>query len=83
MRYKRGEVLNRKLYKDIKKMDRIQMETYVFSLYEQGYNDGRASVPGIDLSKVREIILSVKGIGDKRADEIIRILEEGFKDNDS
>ena len=43
--------LTRKQYKSIKKMDHNDMETWVASIYESGYNDGRNSVPGIDFEE--------------------------------
>lgn len=54
-------MLTRKQYKSIKKMDHNDMETWVESIYQSGYNDGRKSVPGIDLEEVKKVILNIKG----------------------
>ena len=51
--------LTRKQYKSIKKMDHNDMETWVASIYESGYNDGRNSVPGIDFEEVKEVLLII------------------------
>lgn len=67
--------LTRKQYKSIKKIDHNDMETWVASIYESGYNDGRNSVPGIDFEEVKEVLLSIKGIGEKKAAVIIESLD--------
>lgn len=67
--------LTRKQYKSIKKMDHNDMETWVASIYESGYNDGRKSVPGIDLEEAKEVLLNIKGIGEKKASVIIESLD--------
>lgn len=68
---KDGNILNRKTYKSIKRYDRIQMEDYLQSIYKQGFLDGRESVPGIDISGIRDILLEINGIGEKRAEQIV------------
>lgn len=78
MKYENKSIINRNQYKQIKKFDRSQMESYLVSLYKEGFNDGRESVQGIDILKIKDIILQVKGIGEKRADEIVKSIEEAF-----
>ena len=56
-------------------MDHNDMETGVESIYQSGYNDGRKSVPGIDLEEVKKVILNIKGIGEKKATAIIESLD--------
>lgn len=68
-------VLTRKQYKSVKKMDHNDMNTWVASIYESGYNDGRKSVPGIDLEEAKEVLLAIKGIGEKKAAVIIESLD--------
>lgn len=79
IRYEKRTILNRKLYKNIKKYDREQMESYLVNLYMEGYEDGRNDVAGVDVSAVKEIVMGVKGVGEKRADEIVRKIEERIK----
>ena len=76
IRYEKGTILNRKLYRNIKKCGREQMESYRVNLYMEGYEDGRNDVPGVDVSAIKEIIMGVKGVGEKRAEEIGRKIEE-------
>lgn len=49
-------ILRREDYRRVKKMDRSQFENFCKSLYMQGYQDGRESVPGIDISQVKDAI---------------------------
>lgn len=79
IRYEKRTILNRKLYKNIKKYDREQMESYLVNLYMEGYEDGRNDVAGVDVSAIKEIVMGVKGVGEKRADEIVRKIEERIK----
>ena len=45
----------------------------------QGYQDGRESVPGIDISQVKDVIAETKGIGASRLEAIMKNIEEKFK----
>lgn len=67
--------LTRKQYKSVKKMDHNDMDSWVASIYESGYNDGRNSVPRIDFEEAKEVLLSIKGIGEKKAAVIIESLD--------
>lgn len=69
-------VINRKEYQNIKKMDHNQMNLYIQSVYKSGYTDGVKSVPGIDISKINEILLGIKGLGTKRVADILEALEK-------
>lgn len=73
-------VINRKEYQGIKKKDHNQMNLYIQSIYKSiyksGYTDGVKSVPGIDISKISEILLGIKGLGEKRVECIVAILEK-------
>lgn len=66
--------MTREDYKAVKKMDRQQFETFCRSLYEQGQQSAREN--GITRDQIREAILSVKGIGQKRAEEIMQAIEQ-------
>ena len=72
-------VINRKEYQNIKKMDHNQMNLYIQSIYKSGYTDGVKSVPGIDISKINEILLGIKGLGAKRVAYILEALEKEFE----
>nr|DAF51623.1 MAG TPA: 5'-3' exonuclease [Phage sp. ctgh419]DAS98455.1 MAG TPA: 5'-3' exonuclease [Caudoviricetes sp.] len=68
-------VVNRKEYERIKRYDHNQMNNYVKSIYKSGFEDGKAAVPGIDIQYIVDIVKSVKGVGEKRAAEIVKALE--------
>nr|DAI33771.1 MAG TPA: 5'-3' exonuclease [Caudoviricetes sp.] len=68
-------VINRKEYERIKRYDHNQMNNYVKSIYKSGFEDGKAAVPGIDIQYILDIVKSVKGVGEKRAAEIVKALE--------
>ena len=69
-------VINRKQYQNIKKMDHNQMNLYLQEIYKSGYTDGVKSVPGIDIAEIKQALLSVKGLGEKRVDAILEALEK-------
>ena len=68
--------LNRKEYFKIKKMDHYQMNNFIQSMYKSGFEDGQASVPKLDISLVKKLLLNVKGIGEKKAADIIIAIEK-------
>ena len=63
-------IFTRETYNRVKRLDRRDMETFFEEVYKGGYEDGRASVPGIDVGKIYEAIETVKGIGPKKMQEI-------------
>ena len=64
-------VLNRKVYKEIKKMDHQQMSNYLSNLYLDAYNQGQKDAEGLRADELKEIILSVKGIGESKSKSIM------------
>ncbi|MBQ8921748.1 MAG: hypothetical protein IJ060_06260 [Oscillospiraceae bacterium] len=83
-------LLDRNLYKAVKRMDRVTLEGLLNDIFERGRKKGLAEagvivdedVDGTDDSKIldlREIekdIKAIRGIGEKRAEEIMRIFEK-------
>ena len=67
--------ITRKMYKDIKRYDHNQMNKFLINYYVNGFNDGLNSA-NIDYDVLKEILLSVKGIGQVKADEVISKLKE-------
>lgn len=64
MRKEKGKYLiNRNMYKDIKKFDHLQMENFLTDVYKSGYQDGKASVTKVELQDVENALQTVKGIG--------------------
>lgn len=72
--------LNRKQYKDIKRMDHKQMENFVVKLYNEGYNEGKkVAKPKGSLSEIEAAIIKIKGVGRKKADEIIAAIKQLYE----
>lgn len=68
--------LNRKDYLNIKKMDHHRMMSWAESMYKSGFEDGQTSVPRLDISLIKKALLSVKGIGEKKAADILVAIEK-------
>lgn len=73
---KKSFELNRKDYLNVKKMDHHQMSLWAESMYKSGFEDGQASVAGLDISLIKKALLSIKGIGEKKAADIIAAIEK-------
>ena len=73
--------LDRNLYRSIKKMDRAAMEGLFNDVFEngrkKGNEEGGSNIDNsaIDLHELEKDIKAIKGVGEKRAEEIMRIFE--------
>ena len=67
--------ITRAVYKDIKRYDHNQMNEFLTRYYINGFNDGLDSAK-IDYDVLREVLLSIKGIGAVKADAVINKLKE-------
>lgn len=81
-------LLDRDTYRRIKKMDRATLEGLIQDIFERGRKKGLAEAGVIvndaasdggeetlDLRKVEAEIKAIRGIGEKRAEEIMKIFE--------
>lgn len=73
MSEEKGFELSRALYKEIKNMNREQMQNVITNIYKQGAES--AEVASVDLDELRKAIGSINGIGEKRLDEIMTVIE--------
>ena len=78
-------LLDRNLYRTIKKMDRDTLQGLIQDIYESGRKKGLSEVgidePAddahtLDLRDVEKEIKAIRGIGEKRAEEIMSIFEK-------
>lgn len=76
----KGFILNRKQYNRIRKMDHCQMTLWAESLYKSGYSDGQKAAEGLTVSEIREMLLAVKGIGEKRVEVIVAALDAALEE---
>lgn len=66
------KIIDRDTYRSIKKMSREELQAFLVRYA----NELRKDAPTIDLRAVEADIKGVKGIGEKRAEEIMRIFEK-------
>lgn len=85
---KKGKVtINRCMYKDIKKFDRVQMDRFLQDIYDQGVKDGKANNNfNIDdfINQCCVKFVMTKGFGIKKTDTAREVLlnvakEKGLK----
>ena len=77
-------LLNRDLYRKIKSMDKAAMEQTLNNIYEMGAKDALANaVIDLDMEKLRSEIGDVNGIGDKRLEQIMEIIQRNIAEADS
>ena len=79
-------LLDRDTYRKIKKMDRASLETLIQDIHESGRRKGLKQAQGddhtgepeinLDLRELEKQIKAVKGVGEKRAEEIMQIIEQ-------
>ena len=67
--------ITRAVYKDIKRYDHNQMNDFLTRYYINGFNDGLDSAQS-DFDVLRDVLLSIKGIGAVKADAVINKLKE-------
>lgn len=65
------KIIDRDTYRTIKKMSREELQAFLMRYADELRKDE----PTIDLREVEKDIRAVKGIGEKRAEEIMRIFE--------
>ena len=67
------KILDRATYKRIKSMTREEMQNFLTNYYNNVMEDAEA--PTLDLGELRTELGSIKGIGEKRLDEIMAVIE--------
>ena len=76
--------LDRNLYRTIKKMDRTALEGLLNDIFEKGRKKGNEEAvadvddSAIDLRELEKDIKAIKGVGEKRAEEIMNLIEKHF-----
>ena len=63
------KIIDRDTYRAIKKMSREELQAFLVRYADELQKDA----PALDLREVETDIKAIKGIGEKRADEIIKI----------
>ncbi len=68
------KMLDRATYKKIKSMTREEMQNFLTNYYNNVMED--ANAPTLDIGELRMEIGSIKGVGEKRLDEIMAVIEK-------
>lgn len=72
-----NNLLNRKTYKAVKKMDRQEMESFFKDIYKLGFQDGVEAGDNADFRiQLSEVLNNTKGIGIKLYDRIMKTAKE-------
>ncbi|WP_352404490.1 hypothetical protein [Sporanaerobacter acetigenes] len=70
-------LINRKQYKAVKKMDRQEMEVFLADIYKTGFEDGVDAGNKADFKiQLVEVLNNTKGIGPKLFDRILETAKE-------
>ena len=73
-------VLNRKMYNDIKRMDHQEMSNYLSRYYMNAYDQGKEDAEGLKADELREVLLTVKGIGPAKTENIMVAVEKALSE---
>lgn len=76
----RKNELNRKMYQRIRKMDHSQMSEFMENLYKEGYAAGAKATEGLTETEIRDALAGIKGIGEKKIDDIIGAMNLALKE---
>ena len=66
------KIIDRDTYRAIKKMSREELQAFLVRYADELQKDA----PAVDLREVEKDIKAIKGIGEKRAEEIMTIIEK-------
>ena len=66
------KIIDRDTYRSIKKMSREELQGFLMRYAENLTKDS----PVIDLQKLEQDIKLIKGIGEKRAEEVMAVIEK-------
>ncbi len=68
------KIIDRDTYRAIKKMSREELQAFLVRYADELQKDA----PAIDLREIEKDIKAIKGIGEKRTEEIMAIIEKHF-----
>lgn len=80
----KGIKLNREQYKNVKRMDHKQMENFIVKMYNEGYEDGKeAAGKRVKPSDIAAVLVDIKGVGTKKAAEIMAAVNKLYERGNS
>ena len=72
-------LINRNEYNRIRKMDHSQLSAWVAEMYRNGFNDGKKAASGLNRDELGELLLQIKGIGEKKVEVIVNAVDEAMR----
>lgn len=72
---------SREMYRKIKRMDSTELGAFLTSIYEEGFNAALENTNNITVEDLRNAIGTVKGIGDKRMQDINEAINKLFDES--
>ena len=79
----KANLLTRDLYRQIKSMNRDAMEKTINNFYDMGAKDAlENAVIDLDMGKLAAEIGTINGIGDKRLEQIMEIIQRNIREAD-
>ena len=79
----KANLLTRDLYRQIKSMNRETMEQTLNNIYDMGVKDAlENAVVDLDMEKLAAEIGAVNGIGNKRLEQIMEIIQRNIRESD-
>lgn len=67
-------IIDTETFRKVKKFGYGQMTVFLNRIYAEAFKDGQKAAEGLGTADVKKVILSVKGIGEKRAEQIVEAL---------
>ena len=79
----KANLLTRDLYRQIKSMNRDAMEKTINNIYDMGAKDAlENAVIDLDMGKLAAEIGTINGIGDKRLEQIMEIIQRNIREKE-
>lgn len=75
--------VNRKKYERIRKMDHNTLRQYINGVYQNGYTDGCSESKRMTTDELKKVVMSIKGVGETKADSIVSAIVEAEKEKGS
>ncbi|MBR5090061.1 MAG: hypothetical protein IK093_11605 [Ruminiclostridium sp.] len=80
----KANLLTRDLYRSIKAMNRETMEKTINNIYDMGAKDAlENAVIDLDVDKIKTEIGAISGIGEKRLEQIMEIIQRNIVEADN
>ena len=67
-------IIDAQTFRTVKKFGYGQMSAFLNKIYAEAFKDGQKAAEGLGTADVKKVILGVKGIGEKRAEQIVEAL---------